>query len=341
MSRTLAAIAIVVFLAGPARAQEDPAHVEVTTTRILQSDTLPAVERAQTLVTRGLAREALSRPKDAYDDFTYALSLHALPVGEIARARFDRGVVLEELGRNEEALADYTAAINLEPRFAAGLNNRGNLYRRLGRLDEATRDYNASLASGNAQPEYPLYGLGQISEALGRTDAARGYYQQALTANPHFDLAAQRLAVLNGPQSPPPRALALPDMQVKPVLKPPVLKPPAQETTAQEAPPKKSTALPTAPAPVQLGAFGDEATAQAEWKKIVADTGQSVRRVHAAYPAHRSGCAAPLSVAGGPLRSSPRYLPRGARGGFWLLPGSRSAIPRGRRLALIAASAQT
>ncbi len=94
-------------------------------------------------------------------------------MGEIARAKFDRGVVLEELGRNEEALADYTAAINLQPRFAAGLNNRGNLYRRLGRLDDAARDYNASLASGNAQPEYPLYGLGQISEALGRAKSER------------------------------------------------------------------------------------------------------------------------------------------------------------------------
>jgi tetratricopeptide (TPR) repeat protein len=266
VSRTLAAIVIAALLAGPALGDEDPAHVEVTTTRVLMSDTLPPLDRARTLVTRGLAREALHRPKDAFDDFTYALSLHALPVDEIARARYDRAVVLEELGRNDEALADYTAAINLQPRFAAGLNNRANLYRRLGRLDDASRDYTASLASGNPQPEYPLYGLGQISEALGRADTARNYYQQALAANPHFDLAAQRLAVLNGPQ--PLAPLAQPAAQPKPA--PAILRPPKDE---EPSPPHKSGPLPMGPAPVQLGAFRDEAMATAEWNKIVARLG--------------------------------------------------------------------
>ncbi|HEY4125497.1 MAG TPA: hypothetical protein VGM36_12845, partial [Rhizomicrobium sp.] len=67
MSRTLAAIAIVASLASfvlarSALADEDPAHIEVTTTRILSTDTLSPIERAQALVMRGLAREALSRP---------------------------------------------------------------------------------------------------------------------------------------------------------------------------------------------------------------------------------------------------------------------------------------
>lgn len=197
------------IVAGPARAQEDPGRIEVTTTRVLAADNLSPLERAQTLVTRGIAREALSRPKDALDDFTYAISLYALPVDELARARFNRAVVLEELNRLPEALADYTLAINLQRRFAAALNNRANLYRRMGRLAEATADYSASLASGNAQGEYPLYGLGQISEALGKVEAARGYYEKALAANPHYALAAQRLAVLNGPEPLTPGSLTL------------------------------------------------------------------------------------------------------------------------------------
>jgi tetratricopeptide (TPR) repeat protein len=267
VSRRLAAIVIAALLASPALADEDPAHVEVTTTRILQSDTLSAVDRAQTLVTRGLAREKLGRPKDAYDDFTYALNLHALTAGEIARARFDRGVVLEEMHRLDEAIADYTAAINLEQRFAAAYNNRANVYRRLGRLEDATRDYNASLDFGNAQPEYPLYGLGQISEALARMDTARSYYQQALAANPHFDLAAQRLAVMNAPG----RSEA-----VQP-LRPPAtanvaLKPPRAPAPAIAPEPRHKSRL--GPAPIQLGAFHDEATASAEWNKIVARTGR-------------------------------------------------------------------
>lgn len=272
MSRRLAAIVIASLLASPALADEDPAHVEVTTTRVLQSDTLSAVDRAQTLVTRGLAREKLSRPKDAYDDFTYALNLHALPAGDIARARFDRGVVLEEMNRLDDAIADYTMAINLEQRFAAAYNNRANVYRRLGRLEDATRDYNASLNYGNPQPEYPLYGLGQISEALGRMDAAHSYYQQALAANPHFDLAAQRIGVMNTPGRtdlvvplrPPPQTTA------NVTLKPPIV-PRAIETPAAPSAPKHKSRL--GPAPIQLGAFHEEATAYAEWNKIVAHVG--------------------------------------------------------------------
>jgi tetratricopeptide (TPR) repeat protein len=225
------------------------------------------VDRAQTLVTRGLAREKLGRPKDAYDDFTYALNLHALPAGDIARARFDRGVVLEEMNRLDEAIADYTAAINLEQRFAAAYNNRANVYRRLGRLDDATRDYNASLDFGNAQPEYPLYGLGQISEALARMDTARSYYQQALAANPHFDLAAQRLAVMNAPG----RSEAVQPLRPAPVTADVALKPPRAPTPAIAPAPRHKSRL--GPAPIQLGAFHDEATASAEWNKIVASTG--------------------------------------------------------------------
>lgn len=268
MSRRLAAIVVATLLASPVFADEDPAHVEVTTTRVLQSDTLSALDRAQTLVTRGLAREKLSRPKDAYDDFTYALSLHALPAGDIARARFDRGVVLEEMNRLDEAIADYTMAINLEQRFAAAYNNRANVYRRLGRLDEATRDYNASLNFGNAQPEYPLYGLGQISEALGRMDAARNYYQQALAANPQFDLAAQRLGVLNTPGRTDIPLRLPPAAAANVTLKPPI---PSRPAAQPSAPPKHTSRL--GPAPIQLGAFHEEATAYAEWNKIVARVG--------------------------------------------------------------------
>ncbi len=274
MSRRLAAIVIAAGLAGAALADEDPAHVEVTATRVLASDTLSAADRAQTLVTRGLAREKLHRPREAYDDFSYALGLHALSSADIARVRFDRGVVLEEMNRPSEALADYTAAINFEPRFAAAYNNRANVYRRLGRFDEAMRDYQASLVNGNPQPEYPLYGLGQIAEALGRIDAARNYYQQALANNPHFDLAAQRMGVMTMPVA----------NEAPPVLRPPPLVPPRPETdladvsaTAKSAP---SSASPVhhrsarlGPAPIQLGAFHDQATALAEWKKIAAATG--------------------------------------------------------------------
>src|SRR6185295_7901295 len=96
----------------------------------------------------------------------------------------------------EDAIADYTAALQLQPKFAAALNNRANIYRRLGRLAEARQDYEDSVAAGNSNLEYPEYGMGMIAEALGQPSAAREYYRAALRANPQFTLASRRLAAL-------------------------------------------------------------------------------------------------------------------------------------------------
>jgi tetratricopeptide (TPR) repeat protein len=148
------------------------------------------------LLNRGLAYEQIGMRVEAVLDFTDAILLKAFAREDLARAFLDRGVALDELGRPDEALADYSAAIVLVPGFPAALNNRANAYRRRGDLQKARRDYQASLVGGNATPEYPLYGLGQIAEAEGDKGAAVGFYRQANVVNPGFTLAAQRLAAL-------------------------------------------------------------------------------------------------------------------------------------------------
>ena len=88
-----------------------------------------------------------------------------LPAQERARALFARGVTLDSLGR----------------------------------LDEARRNYLAALKGGSPNPQYPYFGLGQIAEAEGDLDAARGYYNKALAAFPGFPLALERLIALGAP----------------------------------------------------------------------------------------------------------------------------------------------
>jgi len=218
-----------------ALANSEPAKAEQLATAALADDGLSGLERARLLLDRGLAHEQQSAHGEALLDFTLAIATRALPAGDQAQALFLRGTALDALSRPADALADYDASLKLSPASAAALNNRANLLRRLGRLEEARRDYRASLAAGNSQPEYPYYGLGQIAEAGGFTDAARGYYAQAVAANPSYRLAAERLDALGGP-----RKGAIAEEDVIPLRAPQ----PVQKADAAPAPEKPLPAVP-------------------------------------------------------------------------------------------------
>jgi tetratricopeptide (TPR) repeat protein len=213
-------------------------------------------------------------------DFTEAINVHALPNADQARAYYDRGVTLDEMNRTNEALSDYSAALNLDPAYAAALNNRGNAYRRLGKLDKAKADYQASLAAGNPHAEYPDFGLGQIAEAQGQLDIAREHYRAALAADPQFALATERLAVLGDSASaplvlhPPTRVVAASD-DVS--LKPPKSGGPRPLHLASVAPPLKPVVSERNNAGsdqmIQLGAWRGEADAAGAWNQAQATGG--------------------------------------------------------------------
>ena len=168
-------------------------------TQALADSTLSPRDRARVLVDRGLAHEMLGEHDAALLDFTEAINARALTGADQARAFYDRGVALDAVGQTDDAIGDYSAALRLDPRYAAALNNRGNAYRRVGRLDDAAADYKRSLAAGNTHPEYPNYGLGLIAEAQGSPALARTFYQAALSANPQFTLASERITARNTP----------------------------------------------------------------------------------------------------------------------------------------------
>jgi tetratricopeptide (TPR) repeat protein len=245
-----------------------------------QADSSPR-DRARFLVERGLAQEMLGEHDGALVDFTEAINAHALDNDEQARAYYDRGVTLDELSRADEALADYSAALNLDPGYAAALNNRGNAYRRLGKLEEARADYQASLAQGNPHAEYPDYGLGQIAEAQGQVDVARERYRAALAADPQFALAAERLAALGEGASeaapivlrPPPEVVAARDSIE---LKPPRSGTPRSVRLASVSPSLKTVTDGSNAASdqmIQLGAWRGEGDAADAWNRAQATGG--------------------------------------------------------------------
>jgi tetratricopeptide (TPR) repeat protein len=166
----------------------------------LREEGVGAGERGQLLLYRGQAKELLGAHDQAMRDLTAALDTHALPVSERTEALLQRGFLRDALERLDGAAADYTAVIALnDTNLAAALNNRANVYRRQNRLDEARRDYLAAIRTENGKQEYSWYGLGQIAEAQADTLAAREYYARAVTADPAYVLASERLAALGGP----------------------------------------------------------------------------------------------------------------------------------------------
>ncbi len=252
-------------------------------------------ERAQLLLSRGLARELLGSHEQALEDFTAAINGRALAVADRAQALLQRGFLNDGLGRLDAAARDYGAVVALKTGLTAtALNTRANVFRRQNRLDEARRDYLAALQAGSAKPQYPYYGLGQIAEAQHDKEAARGFYAKAVAVDPSYGLASERLAELGGPaelaltepdvvrlHQPAPRTdIAPPSQKARPAPGRIVLKRPRQHA-GRPAPAPSLGLRPALDAPVsvatgaevQLGAWRSEAEAQAGWIKAQGKAG--------------------------------------------------------------------
>jgi len=326
-------IALVLF--APACAQDSPSLAAIATalresraqdaetmaTQMLAAGVSDPLNGAYLLMDRGLAREQMGRRAEAVKDFTKAIDSQLLPRGDLARAYFDRGVTLDELGRTDDAIADYTSALEQVPGYATALNNRANAYRRTGRYAQARADYQASLAAGNDQPEYPLYGLGRVAEAQGDPVMAKAFYQRALAANANFAAAGKRMAalasvgntyVLRPPEAPGATPVVTREAERRPqpqampasddasdglMLRPAILdvhKTPQHATPARVAsfvPPQPSAGSPVGNRGdlVQLGAWRNQGDAALGWNKAAAAagdllTGASPRIVEADIP---------------------------------------------------------
>jgi tetratricopeptide (TPR) repeat protein len=179
---------------------------------------LDDLAKSRLLVARGLAHQAQDAVDEALVDFTVALQGDGLRNEERARVLFARGLTLDGEGRLEAAIGDYSAALQVSPRAGYALNNRANIYRRQGRFADARHDYTAALEAHTPNPQYPYYGLGQIAEAEGDLASARDFYSRALTADPSFQLARERMAIIGVPAE---SAADLPTDNGVIVLKPP------------------------------------------------------------------------------------------------------------------------
>jgi len=162
-------------------------------TRALQAGDLTAEARALTYHHRGIAFHQNGQPGRAILDYTQALYKKGLPAEARPRALNNRGLAYEALGDHDSALRDYNLSLKLNPAYAEAYANRGNLHRRFNRHDLAIADFEMAIRNAHPRPKFVYLSMGLSLEALGkRTDAAEAY-KRAMSIDPAFKPAKERL----------------------------------------------------------------------------------------------------------------------------------------------------
>ncbi len=136
------------------------------------------------LYQRALALQALGRLEAAVAGFDRVLAFSPLD-GAVLR---DRGNALQSLMRDQAAVESYSQALATLGNDAITLNNRGVSLWRLERRGEAAADFQAAVTLmpmlAPAQSN-----MGMLSEEIGATTDALGYFRQALAIDPNERVA--------------------------------------------------------------------------------------------------------------------------------------------------------
>ena len=241
-------------------------------------ETSSARDWNRALLMRGHDSERLGAKDDALADYTLAIESRALTGGDQVRVLFDRGLLLDSMGRLTDAVNDYSAALSLSPNLVAALNNRAGIYRRMSRWPEARKDYLAAIAIGSAQSQYSYYGLGLIAEAEGKRADAEALYRCALTADPHYTPASERLSALYQDAGSPPLSISV--SALPPVALSHSPEPEKELGTSIET--KNTTLLKSTPVggeggpQVQLGAWRSPESAAKGWSQARQMAGEAL-----------------------------------------------------------------
>lgn len=170
-------------------------------TRAIQSKELNPASLALTYHHRGMAFFREGQAGRAILDYTTALWNDDLPKEFRPRTLNNRGLAFEAINDFESAMRDYNLAIRLNPNYAEAYGNRGGLHRRNNRYDEAITDFDMALRNGHPHPKYVFSWQGMALESLGRRREAMDSYRRALSIDPAFALAKERLAKLENTQT--------------------------------------------------------------------------------------------------------------------------------------------
>lgn len=163
MRQLLGILAILLWLGGPAAADQDDSRLDSLFAK-LHEDIEPHGARMVEQMIWGVWLES--------DSDTVNLLMQ-------------RGVKAMHDRRFEVALEMFSTIIELQPRFAEGWNKRATLYYLMGRFEDSISDVEKTL---ELEPRHfgALSGLGLIYTQLEDEEQALKAYEQALAVNPHL-----------------------------------------------------------------------------------------------------------------------------------------------------------
>ena len=153
---------------------------------------------ANALLNRGLAYQRLNEHEFAIDDYTAAMRIDAMSGKLRALALYNRGLSYQRLQQNAQAIEDFTSALFLDSQFSHAYYSRGTLLRDGGQHLFALADFDKALRFNYPDAARVYFAQSLTFEKLRRTADARDSLNKALAANPGYEPAVQRLAVLDG-----------------------------------------------------------------------------------------------------------------------------------------------
>lgn len=188
----------------------DTAAAIATYTKAIESRSLEPEMLANALLNRALGYQKLDQQQQAIDDYAAALRLDAMSPQLRATALFNRALSYQKIDRPALAIEDYTSALFLDSSFAYAYFGRANVLRDSGQYLFALADYDKALRNKFPDVARVYYNQALTFEALQRPQDQRRALSAAISANPNFAPAKQKLAALDGgaPAAPAQRLVA-------------------------------------------------------------------------------------------------------------------------------------
>jgi tetratricopeptide (TPR) repeat protein len=263
--------------------QVGDAEVAVRTyTKAIESRNLEPEVLANALLNRGLAYQRLNEHEFAVDDYTAAMRIDAMSGKLRALALYNRGLSYQRLQRNSQAVEDYTSALFLDSQFSHAYYSRGILLRDGGQQLFALADFDKALRFNYPEPARVYFAQSLTFEKLRRTEDARDALNKALAANPGYEPAVQRLAVLDGKLVPVAQQVSSSDQMVTAAVTP-------AKTKLPEATAPSADLVAEGDAPASAGAIkakkivdrvlAETQTARAESASVTPDTAETILAV--------------------------------------------------------------
>lgn len=165
-------------------------------TQGIESRKLPPEILANALLNRALANQNIGNQQAAIDDYSAALRVDALSARLRAVALYNRGLAYQKVDNPALAIEDFTSALFLDIDFAEAYYSRAEVLRRSGQYLFALNDYEQALKHKHREPYIVHYGKALTYEQLQRAELAQSALKDALTINPSFEAAREKLAAL-------------------------------------------------------------------------------------------------------------------------------------------------